>query len=294
MVVPFGAGGGTDTQYRGLKPYFDEQLGVSTVVDNRPGATGRSGFNYMSQQDPNGYTLGCISVATGCLGQRLYDTQYDLKEASKVGISTAQYFAAVAKAGRFGGPKEFADWAKNAEQVKLGSVGVGGSNHFLAVSILDTIGVSMDKVTSVPYDSGPEIAAAVARGEVDFGTPGELGTKSLQQKGDVDVLWIARPDQSSAYPDKPVSSDVAKTLGVDSIPDWGLELGIFGPAGIESQKISTLEEALLSAVENQEFQSWAKEQGLAVMAAGSDDLSKRVDMYLQRAQRYQELVDVQS
>ncbi|WP_332900150.1 Bug family tripartite tricarboxylate transporter substrate binding protein [Haladaptatus sp. CMSO5] len=289
MVVPFGAGGGTDTQYRGIKQYFEDELGVQTVVDNRPGASGRQGMNYMYQQDADGYTLGCISVPTGVLGAAIYDTQYKMSDITTIGIPSAQYFAWVSESGRFESLEAFVDFLQNSDSVKVGTVGQGSSNHFGALATLDAMNVDVaNTVESVPYDSGAEVGTAVARGDVDFGTAGETGVTGLVEDGRLDVMFIDRPEASPLFPDAPTVSEMSEATGSD-IPVIALQLGVFGPPGIEDAKVSKLEEALTAAAQTDEYKSWAEDQGLSVVGAGSQELRDQIDQLEEAAQRYKEL-----
>jgi tripartite-type tricarboxylate transporter receptor subunit TctC len=245
----------------------------------------------MSQQDPDGYTLGCISVPTVLLGATLYDTQYSMENLTKIGIPSAAYFAFVGSDGRWSGIEEFAEYATSADTLRVGTVGRGGSNHFLAIATLDALGVDVqNNVTSVPFDSGPEIGTAVARGDVDVGTPGETGIQGLVEEDRIDILYVARPSPSELFPDAPVLEDASNTLGTE-LPLIALELGVFGPEGIPSERTEILSNAIVEATEMDEYQEWAGNQGLAVSGAGSQELSERIEALQSRAQRYQELVD---
>lgn len=289
MVVPFGAGGGTDTQYRGLKEYFEDELGVKTVVDNRPGASGRQGMNHMYQQDPDGYTLGCISVPTALLGAAIYETRYSMDDISTIGIPSAQYYGWVGKGGRWNSLESFVNFLESSDSLKVGTIGQGSSNHFTALATLDKMGIDVaNTVESVPYDSGAEVGTAVARGDVDFGTAGEAGVVGLVDDGKLDMLFVDRPDKSPLFPDAAIVPDLNELTG-KKIPVIALQLGVFGPPGIDDETISTLEEALTAAAKKAEYKSWAEEQGLSVVASGSQALRTQIDELKESAQRYKEL-----
>lgn len=278
VVVPFGAGGGTDTQYRGFKPYFEEQLGVNTVVDNRPGATGRSGFDHLSQQDSDGYTAGVISIATGVLGEKLYDTTYSMTDLASVGTVSAEYFSLITAPDRF----ESIDDLANADgELIAASTGRGASSDFSMVSILDTLDVDF---RVVPFDSGQELSTAVASGDADIGVTPPTAAAGLVDDGRLKFLFIDQPEQSSQFPDAPTREDV----NFES-PGIGLELGMFGPNGIADDRVQTLAEALQQGTQADEYGKWAENQGLSIVGAGPDETRQKVQDYSDLAERYVEL-----
>lgn len=278
VVVPFGAGGGTDTQYRTFKPYFEEELGVNTVVDNRPGATGRTGFNHLSQQEPDGYTVGVISIATGVLGETLYQTQYSMTNLTSIGTVSVSYFALITAPDRF---EDINSLRNTDREIIAASTGRGASSDFAMVSILDQLDVDF---RVVPYDSGQELSTAVASGDTDIGVTPPTSAAGLVDDGRLKFLFIDRPDQSPQFPDAPTQEDVDfETPGI------ALELGMFGPAGVPDSAVSTLSSAITAAAENNEYREEAKNQGLSVVGAGPEETSERVQKYTELADRYAEL-----
>jgi tripartite-type tricarboxylate transporter receptor subunit TctC len=278
VVVPFGAGGGTDSQYRGFKPYLDDELGVNTVVDNRPGATGRTGFNYLSRQDADGYTVGVISVATGVLGEALFDTQYSMRDLTSVGTVSAEYFGIIAQTDKY---ESINALSEVDGEIIAASTGRGSSSDFSLVSILDKLGVNF---RIVPFDSGQELSTAVASGDADIGITPPSTAAGLIEDGRLELLFIDRPDNSPRF------SEVATRGNVQfESPGIALELGMFGPPGIEDARVETLSGDLQSATEKEEYQQWVENQGLAIVGVGPDETSSKVENYRNFADRYVEL-----
>ena len=278
VVVPFGAGGGTDTQYRGFKDSFEQALGAQTVVDNRPGASGREGFNHLSQQSADGYTVGVISIATGVLGEALFETQYSMENLTTIGTISEEFFSIITAPDRF---KSMDDLANTDEEIVGASTGRGASSDFALVSILDRLNIDF---RIVPFESGQELSTAVASGDADIGVTPPTAAAGLIDEGQLEFLFIDRPDQSSQFPDAPIREDV----GFES-PGISLELGMFGPEGVDDNAVETLETAIAEAVENEEYQEWADSQGLSVSGAGATETRDKVQEYTDLAERYIEL-----
>lgn len=282
VVVPFGAGGGTDSQYRPFDEYWTEELGVGTNIENRGGASGRLGWNHLYNQDGDGYTVGVISVATAVLNQALHDVQYNVDEMVPVGTTSVAYYGMVAEPGRFDDFDAFVEWAQNND-LSVASVGSGTTNHFSMTSILQENGI--EDYNEVPYDSGSEAAAAAASGDVDVANASVAGITGLIQDDRVEPIFINRPEQSDEYPDVATHED----YDFDA-PAVGLELGMFAPPGVSDGRVSVLEDALVSATETDGFQEWAQNNGYEVAGKNSQELQDLVSQMQELSEGYVNLV----
>ncbi|QLG60306.1 tripartite tricarboxylate transporter substrate binding protein [Halorarum salinum] len=282
VIVPFGAGGGTDSQYRPFDEYWTNELSVSTNIENRGGAGGRLGWNHLSGQEGDGYTVGVISVATAVLNEALHDVEYTMDEMTPIGSASVAYYGMVTAPDRFNGFDNFVEWAQNNE-LTVASVGSGTTNHFSMTSILQENGI--ENYNEVPYDSGSEAAAAAASGDVDIAAASVAGIGGLLEDDRVELIFINRPDQSGEYP------DVATHANYDfSAPAVGLELGMFGPPDVPQERVSALEDALISATENEEYQNWAANNGYEVAGKNSNELEELVGQMKQLGGDYVDLV----
>lgn len=283
VVVPFGAGGGTDSQYRPFDEFFEDELGVSTQVDNRSGASGRLGWNHLYEQDGDGYTVGVISVATAVLNEALHDVAYTMDDMTTIGTTSVAYYGMVAEPGRFQDFDDFIEYAQGNE-VTLASVGSGSTNHFGIVSVLDEIGAS-DR-TEVPYDSGAEAAAAAGSGDVDLANANLSGIGGLVENEQVDLLFINSPNQIDDFPDVPTHADYDF-----SVPPIGLEVGMFGPPGIPDDRVSVLESALVTVTTSDEYIETARNQGFEVAGKNAAQTRELVDQMVELSDDYVELVE---
>lgn len=282
VVVPFGAGGATDTQFRMVEEYFENELDRSVVVDNRPGASGREGFNHLSRQDPDGSTVGVISSATAVIGEESFDTQYSMSELTPIGTIATEYFSFINQPGVY---ESMNDLAETEDEVLAASTGAGASSDFALTTILDTLGLEFN---IVPFESGGEVSTAVASGDVDLGVVPPTSADGMVEEEQVEFLYINRPDQSSRYPDVPTQEDVDFDL-----PEISLSLGMFGPGGMEDDQIDELSSALVSAASGSDFEDAATQQGLTPIAVGPDETNEIVEEYRELAQTYNDIRDLQ-
>ena len=284
MVIGFGAGGSNDTRYRGFKPYFEEQLGGGTVVENRSGASGRTGMNYLSRQDPDGYSLIAQYLPTTILGAALFDTQYDPSELTPMGTVDAGYSVLVAPSGRFEDLNDMMAQIGDSE-FTMASTGTGSTTHFSGVSVLDALGINYrEQVTAVPFDSGSEAGAAAASGDVDIAYSSSDLT-GLVQDDRIDVLLVDRPNPSPRYPDAPTVNDIDEW----DIPVVAGEMAIHGPPGVDDNVVSTVSDAIVAATENEEYQEFVENNGLSVVGAGAEDTRAKMEELQAAADRYREL-----
>jgi len=286
VMVPWGAGGATDVQYRGIKSYFEDSLGVGTVVDNRGGAAGRQGMNYWYDQEANGYLVATQANITSVLGELLFDTNYTMEDIEAVGTYSTQFFAWVSAPGEFENFEEIVQ-AGNAGDLSYATVGRGTTMDFTAVSSLDTTGMDVGQLSHVPYDTSADCATAAARGDVDIGCTLLPSITGLLEDDTVEVNLVIREDQSPLAPDAQIISDVDY-----DIPLFSLAIGMWAPPGTPSERVSTLEDALMAATESSEYQSWAEEQGTSILGLNAQETRDQLDQIRELGGRYTEIVDV--
>jgi putative tricarboxylic transport membrane protein len=171
MIVPFGAGGGSDVLSRTIANVIRELgvLPVTLLIENRPGSSGAVGYTYVAQQKGNPYTLATVSVSfftTPLLGAS--DVTYR-NFTPIAAIAMSPYIMAVRAASPI---RTFEDIRKS-KRLTTGTVGVMSDPVLLARMLQKATGVTVD---TVPFDGEGEVMTAVLGGHVDFmlGNPGEV------------------------------------------------------------------------------------------------------------------------
>ena len=170
IVVAFGTGGGTDITTRLLAPKLSEILGQPVVVENRLGAGGTLGADYVAKQPPNGETfllatVSNMALAIGLYGSRLpYDPVKDL-----VGVAPTVFIpigmAASAKLGVNNAAEFIALLRANPGRFSYGSAGAGTSGHIASSAFLTRIGATAEHVT---YRNPGQTYLALNQGEIAF------------------------------------------------------------------------------------------------------------------------------
>lgn len=171
MIVPFGAGGGSDVLSRTIANVIGELnvLPVTLLIENRPGSSGAVGYTYVAQQKGNPYTLATVSVSfftTPLLGASEV-TYRDFTPVAAIAMSP--YIMAV----RAASPIRTLEDIRKSKRLTTGTVGVVSDPVLLARMLQKATGVTVD---TVPFDGEGEVMTAVLGGHVDFmlGNPGEV------------------------------------------------------------------------------------------------------------------------
>ena len=240
IIVPFGPGGGSDIVGRILAQAMSEKFGQPVVIENKPGAAGTIGNEFVARADKDGYTLGIMTAGQIIAATINKSIRYDTLTAfDPVALVASGSFLIVARPDfPAGSVKELVAAAK-AEPGKIvfASPGFGATQHFAAELFKQSGGVNM---LHVPFRTSPEAITALLGKQVDvlFDTvPALIGQV---QSGKLKVLAVTGKDRFPAVPDVPsaIESGVLPDYNVTS---W---YGVFGPSGMPPAVIAKLNRAL--------------------------------------------------
>ena len=240
MVVPFPPGGSVDIMARQYSEPLSRVLGVPIVVENRPGAGGSVGAQYVARAKADGYTL-VVSSQSSHLANPLTQPQ--------VGYDPVKDFENIAILGRlpnalvvhsslpFKTFKEFIDYAKkNPGKLNYGSGGVGSMGQ-LNVEMLKASNGAF--TTHIPYRGGTPLITAVLGNEVQFILDNLVIMLPHIQAGKVRALAVANDQRLPQLPDVPTLAEVGyPQLNLTS---W---IGIAAPAGTPDAVVQTLHKAV--------------------------------------------------
>ena len=227
LMVPFPAGGGSDTMGRVVGARLGERLGQQIVVENRPGAGGSIGADAVAKAAPDGYTL--------LLGSTSEVVQYPNVN-PKVPYSPTRDFAPVSFVGTVplilvAHPslpvKSVKDVIALARQrpgeINFSSAGNGSTTHLAVELLVLTTGI---KMTHVPYKGSPPAVADLVAGNVQIGIPTMPAALQLVRAGRLRALGVSTAKRASVLPDVPTLLE-AGVKGYDT----ALWTGLLAPAG---------------------------------------------------------------
>jgi len=252
MVVPFPPGGVADITARPLADAMTRILKQPVVVENKSGAGGGVGMQYVARAKPDGYTLllalssiSIIPEADKVLGR---DPMYQLSQLVPIARFTADPTVLAVRADS---PyKSVADLVQAAKQ-KPGEIPYGSSGNYGTMHVpMEMFDASAGiKMLHVPFTgAGPAIVALLG-GQVDALSTGPSSIMGHVRGGKVRVLATWGEGRHPAFPDVPT----LKELGYDAqFSQW---TGLFAPAGTPEPVIAKLREAARAAVADSVFQS---------------------------------------
>ena len=248
LVVPFPAGGATDTLVRGIAALAAQELGQPVLVDNKPGAAGVLGAQQLVRARPDGYTLSVLPDPVFRL-PHLQKMAYDpLRDFSYV-IQLAGYALGVAVRQDTPWP----DWAAlvaDARQrpghISYGSTGTHGTMHMTMEEIARRLGTSF---FHVPYKGEGEIITALLAGHIDLGiTAGTIAPLVEQGRARMLALWTA-----ARVPRWPATPTL-RELGLDMVAN--APIGVAGPRDLPApvqQRLHDVFRRALLAPQTQEL-----------------------------------------
>ena len=266
IVVPFTPGAGTDAQARLIARKFQESMGQSVIVDNRPGAAGHLGAELAAKSPPDGYTLlfTSASLAANATLRKTpaFDAVRDLGPVSLV--SVAPHFLIVHPSLPVRSVKELVALArKNPGKLNAASSGSGTSNH-LAIELFKQLG-GVD-VTNVPYKGGAQVFQAVLSGEVDFNFQGAVAALPAIRAGKVRGLAVTTARRSAAAPDLPT---VASFLPGFEAVNW---FALFAPAGTPAAIVNKLSAETAKALKATEIRELLMREGIEPLGSTGPEL----------------------
>ena len=236
LVVPFPPGGGTDTGARIVAEQLSRKWGQPVVVDNKGGAAGQIGADFVAKAKPDGYTILMGNIGTQAINPALYPRMtYDPDKAFAPVALVAELPLAmmVNPAVPAKNVKEFVALAK-AQPGKLSysSSGAGGGPHLAAEMFKDATGAF---VLHVPYRGGGPAIADLLAGHVQLSFMTVLEASSHIKAGKLRALAVTSEKRVAALPDVPTLAE-SGLPGFNSI-SW---IGLLAPAGTPKEIVDKI------------------------------------------------------
>src|SRR3954465_14119060 len=176
LIVPYAAGGTSDILARQIGPKLTEAWGQPVVIENKTGANGNVGADFVAKSAPDGYTMLLTDVGGLVISASVYKLAFDpSKDFSPiVMVSYSPHVLAVHPSVPAKNVKELVDYAKqNPGKLNFAVSGIGGAPHLAGIEFAQRTGV---KWTYIPYKGGSDAVAAVAAGQAEVLFNGMLPT----------------------------------------------------------------------------------------------------------------------
>ena len=200
VIVPFGPGGLADISARLIAEKLGVRLGHEVLVENRPGGGGIVAANAALAAARDGHTLILFTNGT-TIAKSLYKFGHD-PEVDFVPVSSLAYFDLVLLTGKSSAFKDLATLLSEGRKrgLMFGSINPGSTQHLSAELFKSVAGLH---ATVVPYNSSPQVLAALMRGELDLGFESYAALKGGIDSGQVRPLAVTGPARNPWLPHVP-------------------------------------------------------------------------------------------
>jgi tripartite-type tricarboxylate transporter receptor subunit TctC len=257
MVVPFAAGGSTDSTARLVAEKLGKELGQAVVVDNRAGAGSNIGSAYVAKAAPDGYTL-LLTSSTIATNVSLYKSTGFNLDKDLVPISQVALIPNVLVVNNDFPAKTLAEFVDYARQKKgpiyYGSAGNGTSQHLSGALFNSMVGGAM---THVPYKGGAPANTDLLGGQIQAVFAPLVEVLPFIDTGKLRALAVTTKERSPRLPNVPTVSE--------ALPGYEVVLwnGVFAPAGTPPEIVDKLGKALHKVTQDPGVRKVLAEQGSA-------------------------------
>jgi tripartite-type tricarboxylate transporter receptor subunit TctC len=263
LVVGFAAGGSADVIGRTVAHQLGEVLGQQIVVDNKPGAGGIIGAEYVTKAKPDGYTIFIGGPGPNAIAPTLYrNLPYDpIKDFAPISTVSENPNVLIVHPGlNVKSVKDLVALAKSKPgKLTYASAGNGSSQHLAGEHFKSLANVN---ILHVPYKGVPQGVTAVITGEADMMFSPLANAQPLVASGKVVALGVTTPKRSPALPDVP-------TIAEAGVPGYEQTVwnAFFAPSGTPPEIVARLNDATRKALSDPAVRKQL--QGMGVEPAAS-------------------------
>jgi tripartite-type tricarboxylate transporter receptor subunit TctC len=262
IIVPYPPGGTSDILARSVGQKLTEALGQPVVVENKPGATGNIGADFVAKSPPDGYTLlladiGSLAIAPSVTAALPFDPVRDF--APVVMVAYSPHVLAVHPSVPAGNVRELVALLKaKPDSLNFAVSGVGGANHLAGIDFAQRAGV---KWTYVPYKGGSQAITDVMAGHAQVLFNGMLATYPAVKDGKLKALAISSSKRFPGAPDIP-------TVAESGYPGFetGSWQGIVAPAGTPPEVVKKLHATVMAILATPEMTQKLVSSGAEIRA----------------------------
>lgn len=262
IVVPFAAGGPTDTVARLVAQAMSADLGQQVVVQNVGGAGGTLGAGQVAAAPNDGYTLLVHHIGMSTAPTLYRSLPYDpITDFAPVGLITAVPMTVVGRKDL--APNSLAELIayikQNGENVTYANAGIGSASQLCGMLLMDALKTQM---TTVPYQGTGPAMTDLLGGQIDMMCDQTTNTTSQILAGEIKAYAVTTPDRVAALADVPTAAEA----GLDGfqVSIWH---GLYAPAGTDPAIISRLEQSLKVALADPTVVARFAELGTTPVAA---------------------------
>ncbi len=261
IIVPWGAGGGTDATGRIIGTLLQKELGVPVNVINRTGGQGVIGHQAIATGDKEGYTLGTVTVEIGMM-HWVGLTELGPKDYTPIGLYNADPAGVQVRADSPWNSVSdmLKDIKANPGKHKSSGTSQGGIWHLAVAGMLKTAGIDPNASPWVPAQGAAPSLKELVAGGLDIVTCSPTEAGPLRDAGKVKILAVMDTSRMKAFPEVPTLQEAA---GINwSMGAWRV---LAGPAGLPKEVTDVLVPAFKKVIDSKEFVDFMNQRGFPIV-----------------------------
>lgn len=271
IICPYSAGGGSDLMSRAVADELAKRLGVSVVVDDKPGGSGSIGMQLLAASKNDGYTLILTACGACTLSPWLNDVTYtDESFAPICQVSASPSFICVRKDSGITTFDELVEKAKaNPGTITVGSSGAGSSHHIGLAALGLGLANDANLFQHIAYGGGAEAVTNLLGGHVDATATIWSEVSAYIESGDFIPLFCNGPETPDFAGDLPCAADY------DLTSDGGTWYAFAAPAGTDQAIVDLLETTILDIMAQPETVQTFENLGNPVVLLGQKEIAEK-------------------
>ncbi|MDB5958069.1 tripartite tricarboxylate transporter substrate binding protein [Ramlibacter sp.] len=259
LIVPFPPGGSSDIIARMIGNQLAEALKQPVLVDNKSGANGNLGADYVAKAQPDGYTVllcdvGALAISPSVYTKLSFDPSKDLRGVTMLAYSP--HLLVVNPSVPVKNLKELVALSKQKE-LNFATSGTGGANHLAGVALQQATGARWQYV---PYKGGSQAIQDTVAGQCELMMNGMLATLPHVQSGKLKLLGVSKGTRMPLIGDVP-------TIAEQGVPGYetGTWQGVLAPRGTPEAIVQKLNMELVRAIRGADVRARLAGQGAEVV-----------------------------
>ncbi|MHA7600743.1 Bug family tripartite tricarboxylate transporter substrate binding protein [Alicycliphilus sp. T452] len=268
IVVPYPPGGSSDIIARSISQQLSEALKQPVIVENKPGANGNLGADFVAKSAPDGYTLllcdlGALAISPSVYTKLAFDPSKDLRGAAMLAYSP--HLLVVHPSVKANSLKELVELSKTSD-LNFAVTATGSAPHLAGVELARATGA---KWVYVPYKGGVQSVQDTVAGQTQVLMNGMLATYPHVQSGKLKLLGVSKRERMPLIGSVPTIAE----QGVAGY-ETGTWQGVMLPAGTPPAIVKRLSETLVAAIRNPEVRARLAGQGAEVVTMSPAEVDR--------------------
>ncbi len=278
IIAPFGPGSTPDIVARMIAEGLGKQYPNSTfVVENKAGASGNTGTDYVAKAAPDGSTIGIsiggpLAINTLLFSKLPYDPKKDIAAITQL-ITQPSALAVSPEFGVNTVAELIAKLKADPGKYNFASIGNGSLSHLAMEAIAIKSGT---KIVHVPFTSSPQAITAVMRNDAQMGCLPAISAVVQAKAGKMKILAVSTAARSPFLPDVPT----LKESGIDIDADaW---MGLIGPGGLPKPMVATINKDVVAIIKTPEVREKLAAQLMQPVGNSPEEFRARIDGEIER------------